>query len=284
MRFAPLETPSPDAALGGIEALCADLTTAANINRALAQIFLLLAQGRISRRDAVAFGYLSQLLLQTVPGIRKEFVDAFGYNAWEARLKGKLEPKAEKKTLTPNVAPPVKMPAPASALNSQPPVSSNLPQPPVPRPHSSPERLNDPTLTKFVPAVEAGPEPRPEMNCAAARAPEKPPLSPPAASAARAKPSQPARAPSEAPDHIAPALKRKEAATSLLTDAPYFNPGPAAPPPGMTAERIGHTTDWYAPASWSKHARPDPFSRRMSDVQRKMIRLNNYNSRHLRFL
>jgi hypothetical protein len=69
-----------------LEALCGDLTTATNINRALAQTFLLLAQGRISRRDAVAFGYLSQLLLQTVPAIRSEFVSAFGYRPWQENL------------------------------------------------------------------------------------------------------------------------------------------------------------------------------------------------------
>src|SRR5438445_12597935 len=63
----------PDAALGGLVALCSDLTTATNINRALAQTFLLMAQGRIPQKQAVAFGYLAQLLLQTVPGIRSEF-------------------------------------------------------------------------------------------------------------------------------------------------------------------------------------------------------------------
>ena len=79
---------APDAALEG---LCRDLTTATNINRALAQVFLLTAQGRISQKQAVAFGYLSQLLLQTVPGIRSEFVSAFGYYPWEQRLKTSLE-------------------------------------------------------------------------------------------------------------------------------------------------------------------------------------------------
>jgi hypothetical protein len=67
-----------------LQALCGDLTTATNINRALAQVFLLLAQGRIAQKQAVAFGYLSQLLLQTVPGIRSEFVSAFG---WHSRLR-----------------------------------------------------------------------------------------------------------------------------------------------------------------------------------------------------
>jgi hypothetical protein len=60
-RSSALEAPA-------LEALCGDLTTATNINRALAHTFLLMAQGRISRKDAVAFGYLSQLLLQSVSG------------------------------------------------------------------------------------------------------------------------------------------------------------------------------------------------------------------------
>src|ERR1700680_847008 len=73
-----------------LETLCSDLTTATSINRALAQTFLLMAQGRISRKDAVAFGYLSQLLLQSVSGVRAEYVAAFGYRQWENKLKSSL--------------------------------------------------------------------------------------------------------------------------------------------------------------------------------------------------
>jgi len=78
-----------------LEALCSDLTTATNINRALAQTFLLMAQGRISRKDAVAFGYLSQLLLQTVSGVRAEYVAANGYRQWENKLKTSLMPDTD---------------------------------------------------------------------------------------------------------------------------------------------------------------------------------------------
>jgi len=83
---------APDDALEApeLETLCADLTTATSINRALAQTFLLMAQGRISRKDAVAFGYLGQLLLQTVPGVRAEYVSAFGYHDWEENLTARL--------------------------------------------------------------------------------------------------------------------------------------------------------------------------------------------------
>jgi len=78
-----------------LEALCSDLTTATSINRALAQTFLLMAQGRISRKDAVAFGYLSQLLLQSVSGVRAEYVAANGHRQWENKLKTSLLPDAD---------------------------------------------------------------------------------------------------------------------------------------------------------------------------------------------
>ena len=78
-----------------LEALCSDLTTTTSINRALAQTFLLMAQGHISRKDAVAFGYLSQLLLQSVSGVRAEYVAANGYRQWENRLKTALTPDAD---------------------------------------------------------------------------------------------------------------------------------------------------------------------------------------------
>src|SRR4029077_16534656 len=82
----------PVAALVGLEGLCGDLTTATNINRALSQIFLLMAQGRIPQKQAVAFGYITQLLLQTVPGIRSEYVSVFGYRDWETQCKSNIPP------------------------------------------------------------------------------------------------------------------------------------------------------------------------------------------------
>src|SRR2546428_1804107 len=45
---------------------CRDLTTAAGVNRSLAQVFRLHAQRRISRQEAATFGHLAQLLLRTI--------------------------------------------------------------------------------------------------------------------------------------------------------------------------------------------------------------------------
>ena len=54
-----------------------------------------MAQGRISRKDAIAFGYLSQLLLQSVSGVRAEYVAANGYRQSESKLKTSLTPDAD---------------------------------------------------------------------------------------------------------------------------------------------------------------------------------------------
>ena len=56
---------------------CGDLTTATGVNRALAQVFRLFAQRRISRQEAATFGHLAQLLLRTIsPRARAESVSA----------------------------------------------------------------------------------------------------------------------------------------------------------------------------------------------------------------
>src|SRR5580704_1844151 len=46
--------------------------TATDVNHVLGNLFSQLAQNRISRRNAVALGYLAQLLLQTLPAVREE--------------------------------------------------------------------------------------------------------------------------------------------------------------------------------------------------------------------
>jgi hypothetical protein len=51
---------------------CRDLTTASGVNRALGQVFRLLAQRRISRQEAATFGHLAQLLLRSISAARAE--------------------------------------------------------------------------------------------------------------------------------------------------------------------------------------------------------------------
>src|SRR6266568_5708525 len=58
-----------------LHSACHDLTTAAGVNRALGQVFRLLAQRRISRQEAATFGHLAQLLLRTISLMRAESAD-----------------------------------------------------------------------------------------------------------------------------------------------------------------------------------------------------------------
>lgn len=80
---APAETPD-----FGAELLpsSGEFRTATEINRALGSVFLLLAQNRIPRRNAVALAYIAQLLLQTLPGVREELTRCLGHKAWEETL------------------------------------------------------------------------------------------------------------------------------------------------------------------------------------------------------
>jgi hypothetical protein len=55
-----------------LHSACRDLTTAAGVNRALGQVFRLLAQRRISRQEAATFGHLAQLLLRSISLMRQE--------------------------------------------------------------------------------------------------------------------------------------------------------------------------------------------------------------------
>jgi hypothetical protein len=76
--------------------------TATDVNRALGKIFCLLAQNRIPRRNAVALGYLGQLLLQTLPQVREEINDCLGYKAWKETLESAFyENEPEEETAVP---------------------------------------------------------------------------------------------------------------------------------------------------------------------------------------
>jgi hypothetical protein len=128
-----------------LEALAADLTTATGVNRALGQVFHLLAQNRITRKDAVAFGYIAQLLLQTVPGVRAEAVSAFGHQAWASHLQSALSPQPDPPAA--EAAPPTDPSPQATPLRCHPEVaaatggsvsSRPIPEKPSPRDTDSP--------------------------------------------------------------------------------------------------------------------------------------------------
>lgn len=75
--------------------LSGEFRTATEINCALGKVFLAVAQNRIPRRDAVALGYLAQLMLQTLPAVKAEYIAVDGYDAWQQALDDALQEDPE---------------------------------------------------------------------------------------------------------------------------------------------------------------------------------------------
>jgi hypothetical protein len=139
-----------------LHSACRDLTTA-GVNRALAQVFRLLAQRRISRQEAATFGHLAQLLLRTITLARAESVAAAA--SARANATGPVMPSEQReRTISPKPSPePGASPAPSPVRepvpSTQPKNGASAPQPPpinvdssapiVPAPCSEP--LAEPT-------------------------------------------------------------------------------------------------------------------------------------------
>jgi hypothetical protein len=66
--------------------------TSTDINQALGRVFNLLTQGRISAREAIALGFISQLLLQTVDGLKYEVELTRGFEGYEDLVREIVDP------------------------------------------------------------------------------------------------------------------------------------------------------------------------------------------------
>ena len=69
LRQSAASQPDPEALAAELLDSTGDLTSAEEVNAFLANVVKLRARKMIDRKDAVAFGYLSQLLLWTLPGM-----------------------------------------------------------------------------------------------------------------------------------------------------------------------------------------------------------------------
>ena len=65
--------PDPETLAAELLDSTGNLNTADRVNALLANVVKQLARQRIDRQDALAIGYLAQLLLNTVPGVQKEY-------------------------------------------------------------------------------------------------------------------------------------------------------------------------------------------------------------------
>jgi hypothetical protein len=71
-RQAQAVQPDPEVLAADLLRDIEDFSTAASINAFLGNLVRQLARKRITRRDAIAFGYLSQLLLNSLPALDRQ--------------------------------------------------------------------------------------------------------------------------------------------------------------------------------------------------------------------
>ncbi len=66
--------------------LSGDFKTASDVNHVLGKLFSLRVKNLISRRDAATLTYMAQLMLQTLPGVRREIISYSSIEGWESTL------------------------------------------------------------------------------------------------------------------------------------------------------------------------------------------------------
>jgi hypothetical protein len=98
--------PDPEILAAELLESTGNLNTADRVNALLANVTKQLARQRISRQDAIAIGYLAQLLLNTVPGVQKEHQALRAHEARQALRKSIADSHARRRSGT-SVEPPL---------------------------------------------------------------------------------------------------------------------------------------------------------------------------------
>jgi len=80
-----------------LASLSGEFKTVSDVNHVLGKVFALYAKNRLARRDAVAFAYMGQLLLQSIPGVKHEMREHLGSEAWAATVQQALCPPRKSK-------------------------------------------------------------------------------------------------------------------------------------------------------------------------------------------
>ena len=82
-----------------------DFLTATDINYALGKVFTAVAQNRIPVRTAHTLAYLGQLMLFSLPAVKKEFNFSYKFDQWNNMLDNavRLSPPPPKPGLVPAV-------------------------------------------------------------------------------------------------------------------------------------------------------------------------------------
>jgi hypothetical protein len=93
--------PDPEALAAELLENTGNLNTADRVNALLANTVKQFALQRIDRADALAFGYLAQMLLNTVPGVQKEHQAIRNAEARQALRKSIAESQARRSAVQP---------------------------------------------------------------------------------------------------------------------------------------------------------------------------------------
>ena len=104
LQRAEAAEPDPEALAAELLDGTGNLNTADRVNALLANTVKQLARQRIDRADALALGYLSQLLLNTVPGVQKEHQAVRNAEARQALRKSIAESQSRPRSGQPAVA------------------------------------------------------------------------------------------------------------------------------------------------------------------------------------
>ena len=73
-----------------------EFKTATAVNHALGKLFALLAKNRIPTRNAAILAYIGQLLLQSLPSVKKEVLLGRGADAWQEAIRRALRNQVRK--------------------------------------------------------------------------------------------------------------------------------------------------------------------------------------------
>lgn len=85
------DTPVSQSLLRGV----GRLDTAASVNRFMANLLKETVRQRIPRQEAITLGYLSQLLMGTLPSLKREREDALDLEGGQLLLRSLMQPRAD---------------------------------------------------------------------------------------------------------------------------------------------------------------------------------------------
>ena len=115
-------------------AFSGECVSATSLSIALARTLAATAQGQIKPKQAAIIGYLSQTLMQAVQHASREYIQAWGSEAWRQAIRSCFAPNARTSPPPPPARPPLDppraQPAPQSKPAEAPSSSVAVPEPP----------------------------------------------------------------------------------------------------------------------------------------------------------